>query len=221
MATRHLDIDADQASQDSNLLAINADATAGVVEAKSAWYVVDFASSQSQPLRQTPTTKQVQFGPWMSSDRQTVYWIEGGQAKFIEPRATAPQTLAQLPAVVAACQSGDFESLIVVSNDNSLRRIELSNKQVETLATSEKIGSQAGPIRLWASHDGRSVLLSRGSQNLLFVSARADRPELSGFLGTQQATAVAAVGKSQAWLSSDATPRGLTRLLGSTMFLPR
>lgn len=205
----------------SKLLAVNADATAGVVDLESGWHAVDFATGQVRLAHRMVEADSIQFGPWMGADAKTVYWCQSGKIKFARPNETVASIKpVELPSVVAACQSDDFQSLVVFLADNSVRRVELGSGQVEILVAPEKAGElQSDATSIWASNDGRSILLSRGSSHQLFVSPRGDGPELSAFLGSQQSPRAVAVGNSYACLGMEPTPRALTHLVASTMLL--
>lgn len=207
--------------QHSKLLAVNADASAGIVEMESSWHVVDFASGQSNLVRDGKQTESIQFGPWMGTDSKTVYWVEAGEMKIARPnQKIAALAKDGIPTVVAACQSGDFQSLVVFLSDHSLRRISLDNQHIELLVSPDKLGElPSDRVSIWASNDGQSVFLSRGTSNQLFVSPRDNQPELSSFLGSQQPPSAVAVGTSYACLGKETTPRALTHLVAATMFL--
>ncbi len=211
---------------DSQLLAINADATAGVVSVNSSWSLVDFATGRTQVLSHAPQAKPESspshVGPWMGTASDVVYWIDNGQVRYARPgRAEAAEVIRDLQPVLAANQSGDFRFLVVLLADNTVRRIDLSNQQHDVVFTADMLGNVAARApSLWSSSDGLSILLSRGTSTQLLVKRSDTTPALAAYLGSAKPTATAAVGKSQAWFSTESQPRGLTRIVGSTMLLP-
>ncbi len=211
---------------DSQLLAINADATAGVVSVNSSWSLVDFATGRTQVLSHAPQAKPEsspsQVGPWMGTAPDVVYWIDNGQVRYARPdKAEAAEVIRDLQPVLAASQSGDFRFLVVLLADNTVRRIDLSNQQHDVVFTADMLGNVAARApSLWSSSDGLSILLSRGTSAQLLVKRSDTTPALAAYLGSAKPTATAAVGKSQAWFSTESQSRGLTRIVGSTMLLP-
>jgi len=206
----------------SSLLAVNADASAGVLEANSVWSVVEFETGKVQSI---PEVKQVDeshsqlLGPWMGSDKQKCYWVD--DSVLYCGQAGATERLALLdnhtPKILSACQTPSFQYLVLYLQDGSVRRWSLADNQLEVIVTASKRKPASAPSpKLWTSMDGNSVVIGDGSMSLLQVAARDRNPALVGQLFFQKQTLKAFVGRSRALLSFEEMPRQLTQLTAAT-----
>lgn len=211
----------------SSLLAVNADASAGIVETNSVWNVVDFETGTTQPI---PDGKQVGepntqvLGPWMGGDKPSSFWVDSGILYSGKTGDKARVTVLpnDTPKILAACQTANFQNLVLYLQDGSVRRWNLADDKLEVIVEGNvRSGARApSPItRIWASMDGKSVVIGDGAMSLLHVAPRDEDPALMGQLGSQKPALNAFVGKNRALIGVEAAPRQLTQLTAATTFL--
>lgn len=233
---------------DKPLLAVNADATAGIVAAAAQWQVIDFASGEisSLPIAHQAANQPAidvvgdvdgdavgdvdgdaapagLLGPWMGSEPRQAYWVESGALMratandSLEPTSVLPD---ETPKIVAACQTPNWEYLVFLCGDGSVRRWQIPGGPLEMIAPN--IGGRhtnEPSNKIWASRTGESVVLGIAFSTSLHVKATANSPTLSGFVGAIKPIEFAVVGRDSAWLDMLPGSRQLTQLKGATTFL--
>lgn len=208
----------------SSLLAVNADASAGIVEINSVWNVVDFETGNTQPVleaKQAGEPNMQVLGPWMGGDKLSTFWVESGILYSGKPGNTAGLTILpnDTPKIVAACQTANFQSLVLYLQDGSSRRWNLADGKLEVIVEGNGARAPSPRSRIWASIDGNSVVIGDGTMSLLHVKPRDEDPALMGQLGSQQPALNVFVGENRALIGFEATPRQLTQLTAATTFL--
>ena len=210
----------------SSLLVVNADASAGIVEINSVWNVVDFETGNTQPI---PDVKKVGepntqvLGPWMGGDKLSSFWVDSGILYSGKPGDTARLTILpnDTPKILAACQTANFQNLVLYLQDGSVRRWNLGDGKLDVIVEGNQRSARAPSpkARIWSSIDGNSVVIGDGAMSLLHVAPHDEDPALMGQLGSQQPALNAFVGRNRALIGFEATARQLTQLTAATTFL--
>jgi hypothetical protein len=229
----------------SRLLAVNQDATGGVIAVDGQWQVVDLTTGVTKPLpaaagrgadvqaagepeatAETPgamNSDSQSSGPWIAAGDAQVLWVSegkllGGRPGEREPRVLLP---ANTPKILAACQTSNWQSLVLLLDDRSVRRWQSPDGPLEVVVRNHGNAAVAtAKPRITASADGADVLISTGRDNHLHVSTKPGTPALKGEVFRPQAMQFAAVGAARAWLSHEATPRRVSEVVAAPAPLP-
>ena len=157
----------------ATVLAVNGSVTSAVIQAGlDSWNIVDLESGKQSPVHNIP--KEI-LGPWMSATSNKLWWIENGLLIEWDDQTDRRDAKLQLPKlIVAACQSGDFSTLLLSLEDRSLYRVELSTMKHELLSGASQNSEHASSDRLWASIDGSAALRMSGNVSNYFGRKSAD-----------------------------------------------
>ncbi|MFG0262620.1 MAG: hypothetical protein ACF788_09545, partial [Novipirellula sp. JB048] len=180
----------------ASLLAIDHSAQHGVMrDGQGKLLRVDLTSGKVLPSDDLPS--HVQYGPWLHKDGQQVWWIaegklmlgDGKQAKVLSIDGTGEP-------ILAADQSGDFDSLIIEMKDSQQFRWDLEDNEAIRLTKQSDRTRSDQDVRLFASSDGWSV--ARLSESAIITQTGRPEPDAHsnflGMLGLESALAAASEG---------------------------
>ncbi len=181
---------------EASLLAIDHSAQHGVMrDSQGKLFRVGLTGGQTLPSDDLPS--RVQYGPWLHNDGQQVWWIaegklmvgDGKQAKVLSIDGTSEP-------ILAADQSGDFDSLVIEMKDSQQFRWDLKSSEAIRLTKPSNRRRSEQNVHLFASSDGWTV--ARLSEQAIITRTARPEPDAHGnflgMLGLESALAAAGEG---------------------------